>query len=367
MAKKEPNVCVQVAGENICAPNTQKLLEQLNNFAINLMSTNYSDDQYLELLQTVMGMYESCRYFTTENKCYKKPQVRKVKGIMLHSPQDTNSDAERIINKYFNKELTREGKGAPCVNAVIDCDGKLYQCLPWEWKAWHCGDTMNTSHIGIELCDPKGAEYFTWSAKYNGTWYPARIVHSNDREILGNRKVFNTIDSHKKYEVSLWISKDNQICRLIDEHANENGNHMIEKGSLKKDRPVLFENVIKVRDQVIKQLESAVKICAKLCVMYKLDPLEEQKISSDCSDRIKKRIKKYPKTIVSHSEGYIYFREASNHGDVEKLWGALGAALHYSGDHEFTMNYFRKKVAEEIAKMSDDPEHSYNIGVRYLK
>lgn len=65
---------------------------------------------------------------------------------------------------------------------------------------------------------------------------------------------------------------------------------------------------------------SAVKLFAKLCKEYNLDPLGTN-------------------VILSHSEGYIK-RVASNHGDPEHLWTQLGLP--------YTMKTFRQDVKKEM-------------------
>lgn len=68
--------------------------------------------------------------------------------------------------------------------------------------------------------------------------------------------------------------------------------------------------------------ESAKELFAQLCVQYKLNPLTD---------------------ICSHREGHAK-GIASNHGDPEHLWNGLGL--------EYTMDRFRKDVADEVARIT---------------
>ena len=66
--------------------------------------------------------------------------------------------------------------------------------------------------------------------------------------------------------------------------------------------------------------KSAVTLFAELCKMYRLDPLKDG-------------------VIISHREGAAR-KVASNHGDPEHLWNALGLS--------YTMDGFRKAVNKKM-------------------
>lgn len=89
-----------------------------------------------------------------ENPCYKAGQRIKVSGLMLHSVGCPQPSAE-----VFIKQMNR-GDAKTCVHAFIDGDtGKVYQTMPWDYKAWHCGGRGNSTHIGVEMCEPKCIKY----------------------------------------------------------------------------------------------------------------------------------------------------------------------------------------------------------------
>lgn len=57
-----------------------------------------------------------------------------------------------------------------CVHAFIDANtGVVYQCLPWNFRAWHAGGTANNTHIGVEMCEPSAIKYQGVSAKFDVT------------------------------------------------------------------------------------------------------------------------------------------------------------------------------------------------------
>lgn len=100
----------------------------------------------------------------TKNPCYKAGKKIKVKGLMLHSVGCPQPSAEAFVRKWNHEEAKRA-----CVHAFIDGNtGKVYQTLPWDHRGWHCGGDANSTHIGVEMCEPgciryKGGAAFTCS------------------------------------------------------------------------------------------------------------------------------------------------------------------------------------------------------------
>ena len=77
-------------------------------------------------------------------------------GLVLHSTAMPGYDAY-AIQKNFN----RANRGAS-IHGCVD-DKRIVQCLPWTKRAGHVGSgsngSYNNSHIGIEMCEPKGLTY----------------------------------------------------------------------------------------------------------------------------------------------------------------------------------------------------------------
>lgn len=98
--------------------------------------------------------------YLTKNTCYTKAQHRAVKGLMLHSIGCPQPSASVLMNNYNTPNT-----GGVCVHGFIDGnDGQVYQTLPWEYRAGHCGKgssgrTANDTHIAIEMCEPACIEY----------------------------------------------------------------------------------------------------------------------------------------------------------------------------------------------------------------
>lgn len=105
--------------------------------------------------------------FLTENPCYKLGnKMKQVKGLMLHSVGCSQPSAQVFVRKWNKASCTSK-----CVHGFIDLNtGIVYQTLPWNYAAWHCGASGNNTHIGVETCEPAQIKYtggsnFTYNEK----------------------------------------------------------------------------------------------------------------------------------------------------------------------------------------------------------
>ena len=90
----------------------------------------------------------------TKNPCYKAGKTITVKGLMLHSVGCPQPSATAFI-KSWNTSDTKV-----CVHGFVDANtGGVYQTLPWNHRGWHCGGSANSTHIGIEMCEPDCIKY----------------------------------------------------------------------------------------------------------------------------------------------------------------------------------------------------------------
>ncbi|MCM1040231.1 MAG: N-acetylmuramoyl-L-alanine amidase [Roseburia sp.] len=92
--------------------------------------------------------------FVKSNPCYTAGKRINVKGLVLHSVGCPQPKAEVFIKQFDSSNAK------VCVHAFIDANtGAVYQTLPWEYKAWHCGGNANSTHIGVEMCEPSCMKY----------------------------------------------------------------------------------------------------------------------------------------------------------------------------------------------------------------
>lgn len=104
------------------------------------------------------------KYFSINNACYKNNvnkadsryttfQQRGPQGLMLHSVGCAQPSA-----KVFADQWNRSGIEV-AVHAVVQADGTIYQCLPWNYRGWHCAGNANNTHIGVEMTEPSQIKY----------------------------------------------------------------------------------------------------------------------------------------------------------------------------------------------------------------
>lgn len=109
--------------------------------------------------------------FAVKNKCYQAGAPLTPRGIMLHSvgtPQPSAAVFARGFNQY------QPGGASVCVHAFVQADGTVYQTLPWEMIAWHCGGSANSTHIGVEMTEPSaGMTYAEAAEQIAGTYRTA--------------------------------------------------------------------------------------------------------------------------------------------------------------------------------------------------
>ena len=107
----------------------------------------------------------------TANKCYQIGTPLKPRGIMLHSIGCPQPNAAVMAQSY---NVYRPNGQSVCVHAFVQADGTVYQTLPWETIAWHCGGSANSTHIGVEMTEPgAGMAYAAAAEQITGTYRTA--------------------------------------------------------------------------------------------------------------------------------------------------------------------------------------------------
>ena len=106
--------------------------------------------------------------WATQSDGYKyNGPIRGPKGLVVHSTAAPGADADAIFANF-----NRPKRGAS-IHGALD-NRKFIQMMPFTQKAGHVGSAWNGSfnptHLGIELCEPKGLVYNTktWAIeRYN--------------------------------------------------------------------------------------------------------------------------------------------------------------------------------------------------------
>lgn len=97
---------------------------------------------------------------SVKNECYQEGRYITPRGIMLHSVGCPQSNAKVFADNWnsyhpFGTQVA--------VHGVVQSDGAVYQCLPWNMFGWHSGGSANSTHIGIEMTEPDCIRYIAGS------------------------------------------------------------------------------------------------------------------------------------------------------------------------------------------------------------
>lgn len=97
---------------------------------------------------------------SVKNECYQEGRYITPMGIMLHSVGCPQSNAKVFADNWnsyhpFGTQVA--------VHGVVQSDGAVYQCLPWNMFGWHSGGSANSTHIGIEMTEPDCIRYIAGS------------------------------------------------------------------------------------------------------------------------------------------------------------------------------------------------------------
>lgn len=155
---------------------------------------------------------EIIQHYLTKNPCFTNGKVlgytydgkqvswtvvsekkAKVQGLMLHSIGVNQPDAS-----VFLKSWNDPSYNSACVHGFIDANtGIVYETLPWTMRGWHCGRSGNNTHIGVEMCEPKGIRYYKGSSRFE-------VVGDVDEVREAVRKTYNSAVKLFAYLANLY-------------------------------------------------------------------------------------------------------------------------------------------------------------------
>ena len=149
-------------------------------------------------------------YFSTNNDCYKK-NINKVdsrytnfqtngpSGLMLHSVGCPQPNAE-VFAKSWNRSNYEVA-----VHAVLQADGTVYQCMPWNFRGWHAGGGANNTHIGVEMTEPDCIKYT------GGSSFTCSNVAKAKEQVAGTYKTAVELFAYLCKKYNLDPTKDGVI------------------------------------------------------------------------------------------------------------------------------------------------------------
>lgn len=93
-----------------------------------------------------------------KNSCLVNERKITPKGLMLHSIGVNQPKATVLVNNY-----NKTGEVVAVHGFIDGNNGDVYQTLPWDTRANHCGSgakgSANNTHIAIEMCEPAQIKY----------------------------------------------------------------------------------------------------------------------------------------------------------------------------------------------------------------
>ncbi len=117
---------------------------------------------------TLWEMPSIIQAFITKNDCYKLNlnkssakyaafQKQGPSGYMLHSVGCPQPSAKVFLNSWNRPKIESACHG------LIEPNGNVYQCMPWNYRGWHGGKgskgSVNDTHLGFEMTEPDSIEY----------------------------------------------------------------------------------------------------------------------------------------------------------------------------------------------------------------
>ena len=136
------------------------------------------------------------------NPCYKAGRTITPKGGMLHSVGCPQPDPLVFVRQW------QSSSAKVCVHAVVGVDGVVYQILPWNRRAWHCGSgskgSGNNYLISIEMTEPASIKYTSggnWIETGNGANTKAHVLSTYKNAVeffayISKKYGFNPLDSN---------------------------------------------------------------------------------------------------------------------------------------------------------------------------
>lgn len=283
-----------------------------NLFLIYLKKEHQSNPDEKEEGENMDNGLTIIKNFITNNPRYKTNQVVTKTGYVQHSTGAPGGTAKSIISGFNSSSAQAEAHG------IIDDTG-IYQLLPYNIKAWHVGGSANTTHVGVEVCEPQDTRFLDanwYNLSLNGKNNTTFAVKAVQQELVARGYNTNGIDgifgSGTKsaviaFQKAQGLDADGIVGKdTLHKLQNREGSYV--KYYPEKNQEY-FENVY----------NKAVFYCAYI--------LKEISVSSINEN-----------TVLSHAEAYKK-GIGSNHADIGHWWP----------EHGKSMDNFREDVKNYIA------------------
>lgn len=144
--------------------------------------------------------------------------------LVIHETASKNADCKNLLNYWSNNPKY-------CVHYVADWDDIIYNCIPEDRIAYHCGNGNNKS-FGIELCHAvnkyefekvwnNGIDFSVWVLKTHG-WDISRLIsHDDARRMWGGTTHTDPIGYFKEFGRSWEEFKIEVQNKLVEKESSE--------------------------------------------------------------------------------------------------------------------------------------------------
>lgn len=150
--ERDPQKAIQIIKDGGYATDTEyadKVMSIITKFSL----TQYDNP---EAVKEVCGMKIE-EMLAVNNPCYTNGAKITPKGGMIHSVGVPQPDPLVFVKNWQNSNANT------CAHAVVGKDAVVYQLLPWDRRAWHCGSgskgSGNNTLISIEMTEPATIRY----------------------------------------------------------------------------------------------------------------------------------------------------------------------------------------------------------------
>ena len=121
--------------------------------------TNFGEVTFIQKFLTNFAIPNFVQKVLEKNDCYQeglknlnKNKEFKPQGIMIHSTATPG-----VMPETWSEAWNKTGLNV-CVHFFLS-DKAIFQCLPCNFRSWHCGGKGNNIYISIEICEPSGIKY----------------------------------------------------------------------------------------------------------------------------------------------------------------------------------------------------------------
>lgn len=254
---------------------------------------------------------DTLRMFWFHGMPEKNEQNKKIqcKGIMLHEPADFMKP-QSLVDTLIKKDCS--------VHFFVDGEtGSIYSCLPLNRRAAHCykcNQVYGKNHCTeghCKLFETGSKECKHRPASFNDSLLSIEICRSPDSE--EGRKIY------REKVLPAAVELCAQLCFLFGfDPLARTEDTVVRLGYYFTEKEKAKEEAKNIKEEA-KNVKEGEKYIQKLWGIENKKLLD---IKLKDTTKVTGNVETYsvPKTLITHREGHIFYRQASNHEDPDTYW-----------------------------------------------